>query len=184
MSELPEVLHGLRQEWRLDFGRVRRVVAGLSRGATVSELVAASGLPRRDVETVVGSLGDAVVADQDRLRLSVGFPASTAEARPGVAALEAHMAELAAGLPPSRWRLDHVPATPETMARRALYLVGEYELGGSSVLCLGDHDLTALAVGSVAPDAALAVVDVDDRILDHIGESAGRLGLEVTAAWA
>ena len=108
------------------------------------------------------------------------------------------MAKLAAGLPPSRWRLDHVPATPETMARRALYLAGEYELDGASVLCLGDHDLTSLAIGSVVSDANrtspaegpvassvdLTVVDIDEPILDHVTDSAARLGFPLTAAWA
>ncbi len=94
------------------------------------------------------------------------------------------MTELAAGLPPSLWRWDHVPATPETMARRAMYVANEYELGGSSVLCLGDHDLTSLAVGSVAPDAELTVVDIDERILDHVSGSASRLGFPLTASWA
>src|SRR5437016_6005962 len=123
MPELPEVLQRLRSEWRLDFARVRRVVVSLTEGATVGELVAASGLSRRDVETVVGRLGDVVVAEGDRFR----WPASTSllsssDAAPAVSALGARMAELAAALPASLWRLDHVPATPDTMARRALYL--------------------------------------------------------------
>ncbi|HYT38118.1 MAG TPA: bis-aminopropyl spermidine synthase family protein, partial [Acidimicrobiia bacterium] len=104
--------------------------------------------------------------------------------RLGEAVLAGRMADLAAGLPPSRWRLDHVPATPETMARRAVYFAGEYELDGASVLCLGDHDLTSLAIGSVEPGAELTVVDIDEPVLDHIAGSAARLGLPVTAAWA
>jgi hypothetical protein len=182
MPELPEVLDSLHREWRLDFTRVRRVVARLAEGATVSELVAASGLSRRDVEAVVGRLGDAVVADGDRHRL----PASTSpgDAAPSGAELEARMAKLAAALPASRWRLDHVPATPETMARRALYLAAEYDLDGAAVLCLGDHDLTSLAVGCAVPGAELSVVDVDEPILDHVAGSAAELGLPITAAWA
>jgi hypothetical protein len=70
------------------------------------------------------------------------------------------------------------------MARRALYLAGEYELDGASVLCLGDHDLTSLAVGAAEPGAELTVVDVDERILDHVTDSAAGLGLPLTAAWA
>ncbi|HEV7688325.1 MAG TPA: bis-aminopropyl spermidine synthase family protein, partial [Acidimicrobiia bacterium] len=100
------------------------------------------------------------------------------------AALVARMAGLAAGLPPSRWRLDHVPATAETMARRALYLAGEYQLDGASVLCLGDHDLTSLAVGAAEPGVELTVVDIDERILDHVTDSAAGLRLPLTAAWA
>ena len=70
------------------------------------------------------------------------------------------------------------------MARRASYLAGEYELDGASVLCLGDHDLTSLAIGSIAPGADLTVVDVDEPILDHLVDSATRLGFPLTAAWA
>jgi len=176
MPDVADEIARLRSEWGLDFARVRRVLTGLAGGASVSELVAASGLPRRDVESIVA------VIDQR---------SSVADVRDGgtqVAIdgreLEARMADLAAGLPSSRWRLDHVLATPETMARRALYLAGRYELAGASVLCLGDHDLTSLAVGSVMPDAELSVVDIDEAILDHIGASAPGLGVPVTAAWA
>ena len=175
MSDIADALTRLREEWGLDFVRVRRVVAGLANGATLSELVAASGLPRRDVEALLGALppgSDADLAIPERHTL------------PSDAELAQRMAELAAGLPPSRWRLDHVPATAETMARRALYLAGEYELDGASVLCLGDHDLTSLAVGSAEPGADLTVVDVDERVLDHVAGSAARLGLPLTAAWS
>lgn len=172
---MPDIAR-LRSEWGLDFARVRRVLAGFADGGSVSELVAASGLPRRDVESIV--------ADLDQ-RSSVAYvrDGGTQVGLDGTE-LAARMAELAAGLPPSRWRLDHVPATAETMARRAQYLAGEYELDGASVLSLGDHDLTSLAVGLVAPDAELTVLDIDERILDYVAESAGRLGYPLTAAWA
>jgi predicted methyltransferase len=176
MPDVADAISQLRTEWSLDFTRVRRVLAGVADGASVSELVAASGLPRRDVETVIASLDRSSV---DGLKDS-GTPAS----RPDAPALAKHMGELAAGLPPSRWRLDHVPATPETMARRALHLAEAYELQGASVLCLGDHDLTSLAIGAVAPATEVTVVDIDELILDHITGSAGPVGLPVTAAWA
>jgi hypothetical protein len=182
MPELAETLETLRREWGLDFARVRGVLARLSDGATVSELVMASGLPRRDVESVLATLGEALVGDGEPHRLSV--PAPLPAPPLGETALAGLMAELAAGLPPSRWRLDHVPATAETMARRALHLGGEYELAGASVLCLGDHDLTSLAVGSAAPGVELTVVDIDEPILDHVTDSAAKLGIALTAAWA
>ena len=178
MPDAADAVTRLRAEWSLDFARVRRVLAGLADGAGVTELVEASGLPRRDVEAVLAELAP-------NLRSSVADvrDAGTQD-RPDEATLTKHMAELAAGLPPSRWRLDHVPATPETMARRALYFACEYELAGGSILCLGDHDLTSLAVGAVEPGADLTVVDIDEPILDHIAASAGRRGLPLTAAWA
>lgn len=182
MPDLPQALAALRKDWSLDFNRVERVLATLADGGSVSQLVAASGLPRRDVELVLHELSPWLKPDGDQHLLSGPTPLHTS--RPDETALTERMARLAAGLPPSRWRLDHVPATAETMARRALYLAGEYELDGASVLCLGDHDLTSLAVGSVAPGADLTVVDIDEPILDHVAESSERLGFPVTTAWA
>lgn len=188
MPDVTPVIAALRRDWSLDFSRVRDVLAGLVGGATLSELVARSGLPRRDVEAVLEKIEEFVKTEGDRHHL----PALTLEqlVSPGGTQpaagpqLVGRMAELAAGLPPSRWRLDHVPASPETMAGRALYLAQQYELEGASVLCLGDHDLTSLAVGSVAPGADLTIVDIDERILDHVAGSAARLGFPLTAAWA
>lgn len=191
MADVSEVVASLRREWSLDFTRVRRVLAELSQRATVSDLVAASGLPRRDVESVLATLRPLLKTEDDRYRLAE--PAAAEPLMFDQAQLVGRMAELASGLPPSRWRLDHVSATPETMARRARYLAERYELDGASVLCLGDHDLTSLAVSSVA-SADVTVVDIDEPILDHIARSAGRLdhevgpaggpGLPVTTAWA
>jgi len=182
MPDLSQTLTSLRADWGLDFTRVRRVLAALADGATLSKLVAHSGLSRRDVEVILRDLAPSLKSDGEEHHLSGVEPLVS----PPVdgPALTIRMEQLAAGLPPSRWRLDHVPATPETMARRALYLAGEYELNGALVLCLGDHDLTSLAVGQVAPGAELTVVDIDEPILDHISASAGRMGLSVTAAWA
>ena len=182
MPDLSQTLAALRSDWGLDFARVRRMLVGLADGATLSGLVAGSGLPRRDVEAILRELAPFLKSDGEQHQLSdADLPIVQPAGEPG---LTAQMMELAAGLPPSRWRLDHVPATPETMARRALHLAGEYELDGASVLCLGDHDLTSLAVGEAAPGAELTVVDIDESILDHITDSASRLGLPLTAAWA
>src|SRR6266508_2148760 len=182
MSDLPTALTTLRGKWGLDFARVRRVLTALTDGATVGRLVEASGLPRRDVESVLHELSPFLKTDGDH-NLLPGLAASGPSPL-DESILARRMSELAAGLPPSRWRLDHVLATPETMARRALYMAGEYELDGASVLCLGDHDLMSLAVASVEPGAELTVVDIDERILDYVTDSADRLGVPLTAAWA
>ena len=183
MPDVADVIARLKVEWSLDFVRVRGLLVALADGATVTELVAASGLPRRDVETVLAELAPFSKSDGDRHELP-GLGALNLRSSPDQAGLARRMADLAAGLPPSRWRLDHVPATSDTMARRALYLAAEYELAGASVLCLGDHDLTSLGVASVEPTAELTVVDIDELILDHIADSAPRLGVPLTAAWA
>ena len=178
MPDAAEVVARLRSQWGLDYVRVRKLLAALGDDSTVSDLVAASGLPRRDVEAVLADLPAEV-----RSPASDGLRGRT-PAAPDPSPLTKQMAELAGGLPPSRWRLDHVPATAETMARRALYLAEQYELAGASVLCLGDHDLTSLAVGLVEPQADIAVVDIDEPILEHIATSVAGLGRPVTTAWA
>jgi len=176
MPDVADDIARLRSEWSLDFARVRRVLAAFADDGSVSEMVAASGLPRRDVEAVIAGLDQrSAVAYVRDGGTQVGLDGPE---------LEARMAELAAGLPPSRWRLDHVPATAQTMARRALYLAETYQLDAASVLCLGDHDLTSLAIGSITPEAELTVVDIDEPILDHIADSAERLAFPLTAAWA
>jgi len=183
MSDAADAVARLRAEWRLDFARVRAVLAGLVDGATVGELVAASGLPRRDVEAVLAPLSPLSKPDGDRIVLP-GFAVPKRRPLPPEAELTERMAELAARRPPSRWRLDHVPATAGTMARRALYLAEHYELDGAAVLCLGDHDLTSIAVGCTGAGAELTVVDVDEPVLDHLTASAGQAGLVLSAAWA
>ena len=77
--------------------------------------------------------------------------------------------------PPPLPALDHVPATAATVARRALWLDGTFDLAGASVLCVGDHDLTSLALARLVPGVAVTVVDLDERVLAHIDEQ--RLGV-------
>jgi hypothetical protein len=182
MPDLSQTVLDLRKEWGLDFHRVRRVLTELTEGGTLTELVSASALPRRDVETILHTLSPFLMRDGDQCTLpGLEFPEIS---RPDEHTLTEQMAALARDLPSSRWRLDHVPATPQTMARRALYLDETYELSAVTVLCLGDHDLTSLAIGVTTSDAELTVVDIDEPILDHIADSAERLAFPLTAAWA
>ena len=190
-DDLEAALAGLRAEWSLDFRRVQPVLRRLACGgrATVTELIADSGLSRRNVEAVTAVLDPWLERDGDRLRLdpstaTVVTAAGRPPEEPDDSALAARLEAFAAGLPPSLWRLDHVPATPATMAARARYLATEYDLAGASVVCLGDHDLTSLALGLVEPGAEVAVVDVDERVLDHVVAVARAEGFPVTAAFA
>jgi hypothetical protein len=81
------------------------------------------------------------------------------------------MRELLAGVPEPLADLDHVPATARTILERVRYMHERYELERCRVLLLGDHDATALAfeVLGVAP-RELAVVDVDQRLLEYLGQ--------------
>ncbi|SPL98493.1 unnamed protein product [[Actinomadura] parvosata subsp. kistnae] len=87
---------------------------------------------------------------------------------------------LIAKAPRARHVLDHVSATPDTVLRRALLLGARFWLPGTRLLCVGDHDLTSLAVKLVHPETDVTVVDVDERILAYIDEQ--RLG--VRTRWA
>lgn len=80
--------------------------------------------------------------------------------------------------------LDHVTATAETVLARAHWLHGTYDLTGARLLCLGDHDLTSLAVGLLAPHVEITAVDVDERILQHIDATAAEHGLPVRTLYA
>ncbi|WP_237103156.1 bis-aminopropyl spermidine synthase family protein [Nonomuraea sp. MG754425] len=87
---------------------------------------------------------------------------------------------LIAKAPRARHVLDHVSATPETVLRRALLLGARFWLPGSRLLCVGDHDLTSLAVKLVHPETDVTVVDVDERILAYIDDQ----HLGVRTRWA
>ncbi|MEW9548575.1 bis-aminopropyl spermidine synthase family protein [Nonomuraea sp. NPDC050783] len=78
------------------------------------------------------------------------------------------LTRLVAGAPRARHTLDHVSATPETALRRALLLGARFWLPGARLLCVGDHDLTSLAVKLVHPETDVTVVDVDERVLAYI----------------
>ena len=163
----------LRAEWGLDARDLDRLLAALAELAdpgrpSVGELVRATGVTRRDVEHGLARRGGGPVAP----------PAPRS-----APAIEATMAEIAAGLPPSRWDLDHVPATPATMAARAAYLTGEYDLAGRTLLCVGDHDLTSIAVTLAEPAAEAIVVDIDQRLLAYIADVARERDLPITTAF-
>ncbi|MGN9839387.1 bis-aminopropyl spermidine synthase family protein [Nonomuraea sp. H19] len=90
------------------------------------------------------------------------------------------LTRLVAGAPRARHTLDHVSATPETVLRRALLLGARFWLRGTRLLCVGDHDLTSLAVKLVHPETDVTVVDIDERILAYIDDQ----DLGVRTRWA
>ncbi|SEG83383.1 Protein of unknown function DUF43 [Nonomuraea solani] len=99
---------------------------------------------------------------------------------PHYSAVLERLTALVAGAPRARHVLDHVSATPETVLRRALLLGARFWLPGARLLCVGDHDLTSLAVKLVHPETDVTVVDIDERILAYIDEQ----GLGVRTRWA
>jgi predicted methyltransferase len=201
---LRDAVAALRAEWRLDFRVAQRVLEALRAGGSVGEVVARTAADRHDVEEVLRRVDPWLRRDGERYMLAAGNgvvaqstlaldrdaagagPAGLQRARvgPDEQAVAPAMAEIAAGLPPPARELDHVLARPATMAARAGYFAQRYALAGATVLCVGDHDLTSVAVALAEPDAELLVVDVDQRVLEYIGRVAAERGLPITTAFA
>ncbi|MFG2043265.1 bis-aminopropyl spermidine synthase family protein [Dactylosporangium sp. NPDC048998] len=160
--------------------RLREIIARLTEDppATLDDLVRDFAVPRRTVEALLRAAGAHVRSSGGRLSL---LPSIRPAYRERFAADALHhtpevsgMAELIAAAPAPDQALDHVSATAETARRRAHWLAETYDLAGARLVCVGDHDLTSLAVRKACPDAEITVVDVDERLLAYIdGQGAG-----------
>ncbi|OQO92353.1 putative methyltransferase [Saccharomonospora piscinae] len=167
---------------RVDAQKYRLAIGLLAaRWQEFDELVRATALPRRSAEELLAELGDDLEREGSAVRLRPGVaegyrgtasgPATASVADPAevLARIERHLAEV----PPPLPALDHVQATADTVLRRATWLDEHYDLGRARLVFVGDHDLTSLAVHELRPDADLAVVDVDDRVLAHVDRRGG-----------
>jgi len=208
---LEEALAGLRAEWGIQARPVAALVRLLDGGAPVStgRLVAETALSHRSVTEILQRLEPWLETGPQGHRLkqkppsppdppheirTPGHPQRSEEGGVprfhgegegrggGDPDLERRLAQLQ--VPRRRRHLDHVAATSDTRLRRARLLAERYDLDGAGVLCLGDHDLTSLALALVAPRAHVAVVDVDDEVLEHVDRSARALGVEVCCRFA
>lgn len=192
---LPEAAEDFLREHGPDAARPRMVLELLSDGRwwSANDLVRASGVAHAVVASLFRALETAGEVERepggDRRRLSSPVP-YTGAAGPTLADPVAHLLpahsraaeELARAVaegPASDLDLDHVSATAETALRRALFLATRFDLRHRTLLCVGDHDLTSLAVALVRPEARVLVVDLDERVLAHIDAVAARLGLPV-----
>src|SRR5215467_8618885 len=192
------VLADMVARQRPDSRRLRQLIAILTEGPQdLAALVERCALPRQTVESVLSAAaGDLSWHDgkvmiqpgkaaayrqrfgyEQLARTELADPLASRYAR--AATVVTTMESLVAEAPPARTDLDHVPATPDTVVRRALWLDSTYDLTGSVLLFLGDHDLTSLAVGQVCPGADLVVVDIDEAALRFIDDQASRLGIGV-----
>ncbi|MEV5712059.1 bis-aminopropyl spermidine synthase family protein [Actinoallomurus sp. NPDC052274] len=156
-------------------------------------LVRATAAPRRAVDALLAALGGdledgRIRRDRVAVYRSLAAPAIIADPvahlLPEHADAVAEMAALIAAAPRARTALDHVAATADTAVRRALLLGARFWLGSARLLCVGDHDLTSLAVALTHPGVEITVVDIDDRILEFIGAEAARRGLPIRCRFA
>lgn len=196
------MLATLREQQGLDFSGSRRVLDALSRPASrsLTELVEATGVSRRWVSDVLTALGPWVRRAADRFQIAPADAALIAEilgptpppagfqppepTEPELARALETMRAAHAGMPPAVWSLDHVPATPWTAIRRAHLLRSSYDLAGRHVLCVGDHDLTSVALGLLAPEVTVSVVDIDERLLSYLRSLATEHGLNLRTVFA
>ncbi|WP_223166728.1 bis-aminopropyl spermidine synthase family protein [Nonomuraea sp. SYSU D8015] len=181
----------------LDPRRAAEVLSVLADGSwwRLPDLVRRTATSRRSVEALLRELdpersGDRFRLSPQRVRGLLGGdhrpvrPAGPVDhLLAGHAGVVERMAKLIAGAPRAQQALDHVSATPETVVRRALLVGARLWPHGARMLCVGDHDLTSLAIASLHPDAEIAVTDVDERILAYIDRCAADLGLSVRTRW-
>ena len=159
----------------------------IERPMSFDTLVRESAVEHRTASSLINALGDDLVsmkdgrlqivherADQYRELINHRQLFSTTPDDPLGRLLDAHspvvakLAQLIEKAPASRKSLDHVSATAETAVRRALWLECTFDLDNARVLCVGDHDLTSVAIAEVNPRTAVTVVDIDDDILGYI----------------
>jgi hypothetical protein len=189
-GSLEEALAELRAEWGIQARPVCELVRLLAAGRpeTVDRLVAATALSHRSVTAALRRLEPWLESGPAGHRLAEAPPGGAleipAEEGPAGAALDERLAGIEAFAPPRRRDLDHVAATAGTRLRRAAFMAERYDLDGARVLCLGDHDLTAPALALAAPGARVAVVDVDDEVLERVDGAARSLDVEVACRFA
>ena len=188
-DDLSRTLEDLALEWGLERGRLRAVLRELHRPTSVVEIVRATGLSHRTVSRLAGTLGPWLRRSGERLALAP--ESATAVSRfltgppaPEPVELEAELSTLIARAPRPDPARDQVAATPETVLRRARLLASRLDLEGAHVVCLGDHDLTSVALARLAAGARVTVVDVDERLLAYLEAVARRARLPIAPLFA
>jgi hypothetical protein len=188
-EQVGELLHGVGSH------RLRHALSLLTgdRSWDADGLAAATSAPRRSVDALLAALGDDLEGGRIRPARAGAYRALTVPRTladpvghllPGHAGVVEEMERLIAAAPRARTALDHVAATADTAVRRALLLGARFWLGGARLLCVGDHDLTALAVALIHPEVEITVVDIDERVLEFIGEQAARRDLPIRCRFA
>ncbi len=210
-TDLVDLRRELAQAWGIDFQRVRALVCQLtsSHWCSVSELIARTLLSHWNVTYLLRRPHPWLERDQDRVRIRVDFQdlfravfdcsrlsserfltpyeiaAQAGEEAAQAEVVHASLERIVNNSPMRPVRhLDHVSATPLTCLKRALFLAKTYELGGATILMLGDHDLTSLALAQIVPGLAITVVDSDERILDYINAIAAQHGWMIRTLFA
>ncbi|MBY8989184.1 MAG: adenosylmethionine decarboxylase [Candidatus Lokiarchaeota archaeon] len=80
--------------------------------------------------------------------------------------------------PSPEFALDQSHADFPTVLKKTLYLLKKGDIEGRRLIFLGDDDFISLSVGLTKLANEITVVDIDDRILDFLSNSASKLSLK------
>ncbi|MCY3620375.1 MAG: bis-aminopropyl spermidine synthase family protein [Gammaproteobacteria bacterium] len=188
---IESALDGLRRQWGIDLRRAHAVVGLLvsTRPVPMADLVLKTGLSHRSIKEIVQTLGPFVeelpagfVMDREHHR-AVSEVLAAARPSPLTAvdksAMLSKLGKVLADRPSPIWQLDHVPATTETLWRRAAYMHSTFNLRDAAVLIVGDQDMTSIALALISPSTDIVVVDIDERLLSFIHSARHALGLRI-----
>lgn len=182
-----EVSEEIRERFGPYSNRAARLVAVLSeRSCDLNELVQCSTLSRKSVEEILSILGEDVEWLEGKFRIqplkSEAYRGRfTQNPRPPNSSDKETISQFVSNAPRPRAALDHVVATPDTAFRRASWLADHYDLDSSTLLFVGDHDLTSLATAVVKPDIRAIVLDIDEDLLKYIDVHARHMGAHIRA---
>ena len=80
--------------------------------------------------------------------------------------------------PTPEYALDQSHADFSTIIKKTLYLLKKGDIEGRRIIFLGDDDAISLAVGLTNLSNEILVLDIDNRVLDFISQSAEELSLK------
>ncbi|MFX1250704.1 MAG: bis-aminopropyl spermidine synthase family protein [Promethearchaeota archaeon] len=75
------------------------------------------------------------------------------------------------------------PSLLETSLRRALYIQHQGYLN-RRILCLGDNDLSSLAMAIISPKTMIGVVDIDYQLIDFLNTIKTKFSFNIIALWS
>jgi len=80
--------------------------------------------------------------------------------------------------PSPEFALDQSHADFSTVLKKTLYLLKKGDIEGRRIIFLGDDDFISLAVGLTKLANEITVVDIDDRVLKFLSNTASKLSLK------
>lgn len=80
--------------------------------------------------------------------------------------------------PNPEFALDQSHADLPSIIKKTLYLLKKGDIEGRRIIFLGDDDVISLAVGLTQLPNEITVLDIDNRVLDYLSQSAEELSLK------